>query len=111
MIVTEKNENSLFSVFDPFAVKLLTRLKLKVSHLNGYKFRHGLDDTVSAICRCNAEIRDTEHFLLRCHFCSVQRFELFNNIKTPFDPSFTQLDTNKKSIFCCTVIHPTNLMP
>ena len=51
MIVTEKTENSLFSVFDPFGVKLLTRLKLKVSHLNGYKFRHGLDDTVSAICR------------------------------------------------------------
>ena len=43
----------------------------------------------------NAEIEDTEHFLLRCHFYSIQRFELFNNINK-VDPSFTQLDTKEQ---------------
>ena len=41
---------------------------------------------------CNAEIEDTEHFLLRCYIYYMQRFELFNNINK-YDPSFTQLDT------------------
>ena len=42
------------------------------------------------MCECIAEIGDTEHFLLRCHFYSTQRFELFNNISKG-DFSFTQL--------------------
>ena len=47
------------------------------------------------MCGCNAEIEDTKHFLLRCHFYSIQRFEVFNNINK-FDPSFTQLDTKEQ---------------
>ena len=47
------------------------------------------------MCRCNAETEDTEQFLLRCHFYSIQRFELFNNINK-VDPSFTQLDTKEQ---------------
>ena len=47
------------------------------------------------MCGCNAEIEDTEHFLLRFHFYSIRRFELFNNINK-VDPSFTQLDTKEQ---------------
>ena len=50
------------------------------------------------MCRCNAETEDTEQFLLRCHFYSIQRFELFNNINK-VDPSFTQLDTKEQVNF------------
>ena len=88
MTVNEKKENSLFSVYDPLVVKLLTRLSLQFSHLNEHKFRHGFGDTVSPMCGCNAEIKDSEHFLLRCHFYSVQRFEFFNIINK-VDPSCT----------------------
>ena len=95
MIVTEKNENSLFFVYDPLGVKLFTRLRLQVSHLNVHKFGHGFGDTVSPLCGCNAEIEDTEHFLSRCHFYSIQRFDFFNNINKN-DLSFTQLDTKEQ---------------
>ena len=54
MIVTENKENSLFSVYDPHGVKLLTCLRLQFSHLKERKFRHGFVDTVSPICGCNA---------------------------------------------------------
>ena len=47
------------------------------------------------MCRCNAEIEDTEHFLLRCHFYSIQWFEVFNNINK-VELSFTQLDTKEQ---------------
>ena len=49
------------------------------------------------MCEYNAEIEDTEHFLLRCHFYSIQRFELFNNI-SKIDLSLTQLDTKEQDI-------------
>ena len=32
---------------------------------------------------------------MRCHFYSIQRFELFNNINK-VDPSFTQLDAKEQ---------------
>ena len=52
MIVTEKKkkENSIFSVYDALDVKILTRLRLQLSHLNEHKFGHGFDDTASPIC-------------------------------------------------------------
>ena len=80
IIVTEHKENSLFSVYDPLGVKLLTQLRLQFSHLNEHKFRHGFGDAVSCTCGCNAGIEDTEHLLLCCQFYSIQRLELFNNI-------------------------------
>ena len=83
MIVTEKKEKSLFCLWlvcDPLGVKFLTLLRLQFSHLKEHKFRHGSGDAVGSMCGCNAETEDTERFLLRCHFYSIQRFELFNNI-------------------------------
>ena len=47
------------------------------------------------MCGCNTEIEDTEHFLLRFHFYSTERFELFNNINR-VDLSFTQLGTKEQ---------------
>ena len=47
------------------------------------------------MCGCNVEIEDTEHFLLRFHFYSIQRFEIFNKINK-VDASFTQLDTKEQ---------------
>ena len=87
MTVTENKENSFFSVYDSCGVKLLTRLRLQFSHLKKHKFSHGFGDTVSPMCGCIAEIEDTEHFLLCCHNCSIQRFDLFKNINK-VDPSF-----------------------
>ena len=87
MIITEKKENSLFSIHNSVGVKLLTCLRLQLSHLNEHKFRHGFEDTVSPMCSCNGEIESNEPFLLRCHFYSSQRLELFdklNKINSPF---------------------------
>ena len=95
MIVTDNKENSVFFCLWSQWCKILTRLRLQFSHLKEHKFRHGFGDTVSPICGCNAEIEDTEHFLLCCYFYSIQRFELFHNINK-VDPSFTQLDTKEQ---------------
>ena len=36
--------------YDPIGVKLLTRFRLKFSHLNEHKLRHGFGDTINDVC-------------------------------------------------------------
>ena len=80
MIIEEKKENSLFSIHNSVGVKLLTRLRLQLSHLNEHKFRNGFEDTISPMCSSNTEIESNKHFLLRCRFYSSQRLELFDEL-------------------------------
>ena len=82
---------SLFSVHNPLGAKLLTRLRIKFSHLNENKFRHGFNDTINPMCACGTEVETTEHFLLRCHLYSALRLELFENLKK-IDPNFLNLN-------------------
>ena len=42
-------QKSLFAIHDPAGVKLLPRLRLKLSHLNEHKFRHNFKDAI-ALC-------------------------------------------------------------
>ena len=81
LIMNKKEEHSLFSVYDPLGIKLLTRLRLQFSHLNEHKFRHGFGDTLNPICVCGIEVESTEHFLLRCQLFTTQRLELLENAK------------------------------
>ena len=46
-----------------------------------HKFRHGFADTINPTCACGGDVEIKEHFLLRCHFYSTQRFELFDNLE------------------------------
>ena len=81
LIVSKKRGNSLLSVYDPLGEKFLTRLRLKFSHLKEHKFRHGFADTINPMCACGADLETTKHFLLRCHFYSTQKLELFDNLE------------------------------
>ena len=45
------------------------------------------------MCACGTEVETTEHFLLRCHFYSMLRLELFENLEK-IDPYF--LNQNEK---------------
>ena len=91
-------KNSIFSIYDPLGIKLLTRLRLQFSHLNEHKFRHGFGDTINAMCACGREVEITKHFLLRCHLYSPQRLELFENLEK-VDSSFLNLDIKGKVRF------------
>ena len=51
------------------------------NHLKEHNFRRGFADTINSRCPYRADVETMEHFLLRCHFYSTQRFELFNNLE------------------------------
>ena len=49
------SENSGSQTHDNNGIKLLTRLRLKFSHLDGHKFRHNIEDVVNPTCNCGSE--------------------------------------------------------
>ena len=59
-------ESIVFSCHNLRGVKLLTRLRLGLSHLREHKFKHGFQGTLDPICSCDNDIETSAHFLLQC---------------------------------------------
>ena len=72
--------NSTCNINDSKGLKLLTRLRLGLSHLGDHKFRHNFQDCVFPMCSCSQDIKTTAHFLLHCpnHHCAKKT--LFHKI-------------------------------
>ena len=70
----------LYRIFNPNGTKLLTRLRVQLSHLRQHKFKHNFLDTVNPLCSCSLEVESNCHYLLRCSFFINQRKKLLDNI-------------------------------
>ena len=64
---------------DPYRLKLLTRLRVNVSHLREHKFRHNFLNTLNPLCSCILETESTV-YLLPCPFYANIRKKLLANI-------------------------------
>ena len=49
-------QNSIFKIHDPLGIKLLTRLRVGLSHLNEHRFRHNFQDCLNPLCSCSLEV-------------------------------------------------------
>ena len=47
------------------------------------------------MCACGTEVETTEHLLLRCHFYSTQRLQLFENLEK-VDPNVLSLSAQNQ---------------
>ena len=73
--------NDIFNCHNPKGVKLLTRLRLGLSHLRDHKFKHSFQDSLNPICNCGTDVETTTHYLLHCPLFSDERLILINNIR------------------------------
>ena len=73
--------NSIFNIHNPYRIKLLTRLRLSLSHLRDPKFRHGFQDTLNPLCDCGNDTETTTRFFLHCPSFHTPRQTLLNNIR------------------------------
>ena len=73
--------NSIFDIYNPYGIKLLTRLRLGLRHLNEHKFKHGFNDTINPICICGGDIESINHFFLQCPEYCEARQTLFDNFQ------------------------------
>ena len=55
--------NSIFNIHNPYGIKLLTRLRLGLSHLRDHKFRHCFQDTLNPLCDCDNDTETATHFI------------------------------------------------
>ena len=62
-------QNSIFKIHDPLGIKLLTILRLGLSHLNEHRLRHNFQDCLNPLCSFSLEVESNIHFFLHCqHF-------------------------------------------
>ena len=80
LVFIRPKDRSIYNSFDPVGLKLLTRLRIKLSHLREHKFRHNCLDTLNPLCSSSLEIESTIHYLLRCPFFTPIKKTLLDNI-------------------------------
>ena len=86
LLTSSTHENDPRDPGDPgdprdLAHSLFTRLRLGVSHLRNYKFKHSFQDLLNPICNYGSDIETTTHYLLHCPLFSDERLILTNNIR------------------------------
>ena len=70
--------NSIFKYHNPKGIKLLTRLRLRLSHLHQLKFKLGFQDTLNLICWNSNDFEITIHYLFHCSNYFNERLTLLN---------------------------------
>ncbi len=99
LIFFEHKPSNVYFVHNPLGLKLLTRLRVGLSHLRSHKYNHGFLDTPNPLCLCNkSSIETTEHYLLICPIFSQSRKQLFIDL------------SSKISIFPLSPSHLTSLL-
>ena len=75
------NARSLYGSQQPIGTKLLTRLRVGLSHLRAHKFSHNFQDTFHPFCPCSFHEKETvEHYLLYCPSHITSREVLFETL-------------------------------
>ena len=72
--------NRVYNIHNPTELKLLTRLRLGLSHLRGHKFSHKFSDCLDELCTCGTNTESTNHFLFQCPLYLFQRQTLMEKI-------------------------------
>ena len=91
-------QNSIFNIFDPIGLKLLTRLRLEFTHLNEHRFRHNFENCVNPLCPCSLNTENIEHYLLHCYHFTHHRISLMNSVNSVLDDFESFSDIDKKDI-------------
>ena len=74
--------NNVYYCHNTKGIKLLTRLRLGLSHLCNYKVKHNFQDSLNPICLCGNEIENSTRYLLYCPTYTNERLTLLNKIKS-----------------------------
>ena len=61
-------------------MKLLTILRVGLSHLREHKFKHSFQDTLNPICSCGEYIETSSDYLLLCPDCLYEMKTLLNTV-------------------------------
>ena len=97
--------NETYGIHNPTGLKLLTRLRLGLSHLNDHKFNHNFRDCINPLCSCSLNVENNVHFFLHCHHLSLKRQTLVSNIKSIDKDIINETDSDLVNVFIKRYIH------
>ena len=75
----------MFNADSSEGLKLITRIRLALSHLADHKFRHNFQDCVNPVCSCSQETETSTQFLLHhsnYYYARQTLFEKVNKINS-----------------------------
>ena len=72
---------SVFDIHNSYGIKLLTILRLCLSHLHNHKFRHRFQDILNTFCDCGDDTKTIAHFFLHYPSFRTPRKHLLNNFR------------------------------
>ena len=55
-----------FKCYNHKGIRLMTQLRLGLSHLREHKFNHNFQHCINPLCSCGMDIESTSHFFLHC---------------------------------------------
>ena len=87
--------NKVYNVHNITGLNLLTRLRLRLSHLRVHKFSHNFSDCQDELCICGTNIESMNHFLLQCPLYLSERQTLMKQIR---DVEISILDQNENGL-------------
>ena len=73
--------NSFFNCCNLKEIRLITRLRLEVSHLCEHKFKYNFQNCLNPLCSCGSSMESTSHFLLHCPIFHDKRHTLLSTLK------------------------------
>ena len=76
------SSNYISNYHSPKGIKLITRLRLGLSHLCEHKFWHNFHDALNPICSCGDDIEITIHYLLHSLIYLDERRTLLDNLQS-----------------------------
>ena len=76
-----------YNIHNHIVLIILTRLRIGLSHLSEYKFKHNFQDSVNPLCPCSLNVSSLSHFFLHCHH--------FTNIRATLSDDFQSVHINK----------------
>ena len=82
----------------PDSLKLITRLRLGLSHLRFLKFKHNFQDTLNPTCCCDT-VKTTIHYLLHCPNFSNERVTLFSKLQSTDENILSKDDSKIFGVF------------
>ena len=72
--------SNVFNCNNHKGIRLITRLRVGMSHLREHKFKHNFQDCLNPICSCGLDIESTSHFLLHCPTFNDERYTLLSTL-------------------------------
>ena len=81
LMFIQPSPNFVYSCHNPKCpkwLKLITRLRIQVSHLKKHKFKQSCQDKINLLCSCGINVKSTELFLLHCPQFINERYTLLN---------------------------------